>query len=281
MNGMSDKCNYFLTLNNKNYGEFSFQFSKQIESSICRQTLHFIRTLKTIEPNRYAAIIFHRLIDLDSKNPSWEYNWVTQVRQGLSTFGLDSLLLASTEDFLEQHAGSIQIIHDHFKDHDNYSLERVSSHQYAIHFKVNDDEQPEDTIRKGKKEKFQSIRWCQLPWYLKSNLSLQHKKLIAQLRQDNINLWLRGKKVMIPSERQEIPCTLCNENAIDCAKHALFDCPTTAKSAQLNNKGWNRDAYFEFLSSTWAEPEEICNLVLLCFKIRAFIISEAEMIDDA
>lgn len=257
--------------------------SHHIECSIWRQTIKFIGTIKRMDASRYAFIIFHKLIQLDQQDPSWEHNWITQVKQGLVTFGLDGLLTALPEEFPNHAECGVKIINEHFDEHDKYVLERFKHCQYAEMLKIQDIERPQrqqqqqqQQQRNGRREGERSERWDQLPWYLRSNITLQNKKLIAQLRQDRLYMNIQGRKVDIPSPTEEKVCPICNTTTTDSISHVLLSCRITAvKKQALQERGWHEDKYFDFLGHEWDKPNELCNLVLQSLKIRQF--TEEEM----
>ena len=163
--------------------------SDHLEVSLWEQILTFLYKIKRMEPERYAAIIFQRLAQLDTEGYStYEMNWVSQVRVGLLPFGLESLLAASPEELAEYDNSSMEIIRTHFKEQDTYDLERLEDFiQYNEVFVYGRQKDPESKTETQFPKKV-NRRWNQLPWCLKSNLDLQAKRLITQIRQNSVPL---------------------------------------------------------------------------------------------
>lgn len=248
--------------------------SEFIEVSIWEQTLSFIGKIKKMGTQRYASAIFNKLVQLDEDNPSLEYNWVTQVKRGLLTFGLDQIMTASAPDFYSYLEPSIAIIKDHFREHDRYLVQRLESYpQYQTIFSYGREERNSTESREAEQAK----RWSNLPWHLQSDLRLGIKRLITQLRQDNVYIRMNDVTVSIPHRKDKVQCSYCNRKEYDCPKHALFYCPITAVTSQsLQSEGWNPSEYMEFLDQPWENAEHIFQLVMQTIKIRQYITKEAE-----
>ena len=151
---------------------------------------------------------------------------------------------------------------------------RLHAHsQYAQLFRYGSGVEQSITAEEPKEK---STRWSSLPWYLRSELSLHDKRLIAQLRQGGIYIRCNGTAVSIPHGKEEMQCTFCNLRDVDCPQHALFECPITAvTSLSLQKHGWKLAEYMEFLDKPWGKPQEIRELIMQCIRTRQLIRSEA------
>ena len=149
---------------------------------------------------------------------------------------------------------------------------RLHSHmQYSQLFRYGEEKLPITTDQSKEK----SARWSRLPWYLQSNLSLQEKRLIAQLRQGGVHTKCNGMAVSIPHMKDELECTFCNLKDVDCHQHALFECPITAiTSLSLERHGWKLDNVMEFLDTPWQKPKGIQELVFQCIRMPQLILEE-------
>ena len=255
--------------------------SKPIEVSIWEQTLNFLCKIKQMDGHRYAAIIFRRLLQLDQESPSWELNWVTQVRTGLQTFGLEALIEESYENILYGWNTSIKIIEDHFEEHDKYILQRLDSHpQYNSVFEYHREPattDEENNQRGGEERSRTEIRWARLPWHLRSEEDLKMKRFITQLRQNSLYMKIKGEIVYVPNPAEEKICLYCNRNETDCLEHTLFVCPIVGISAQqLRQKGWKRDNLTKCLDQPWEDIKEIHGLIMNSLKYRRLMDIEVD-----
>ena len=286
--------------------------SNTLEFSIWQQTINFLCKVKHMRPSRYAFIIFNRLVQLDNEaragtgrknqrngNMQTEYNWVTQIRQGLRPMGLDGVVTMLPEDVSKNYDQIIQIIDQHFKDQDAYALQTSNKYpQYAslLEFQqqnsqtqhsdddpqyasLQESQQQNSQIQQSNDDKQEkSKRWHKLPTYLQADSSLHTKKLVAQLRQNSMWMRIKADIVRIPHESEEKICSLCNLNAVDNCIHTLLHCPVTKISAQLLTEWqWNDDNYYEKIEEL-STTEGWEDVILQALKTRIFATTEPQPI---
>ena len=246
--------------------------SNHLEISIWEQTLNFLGKIRRMEQTRYAAIIFRRLFQLDKWTDTPEYNWVTQLKLGLRPFGLEDILTTAPEDFPLMYQVSMQIIEEHFQDHDKYLLERQPNNPQYKEFRYDYDQmQPE--IQKEEKR----TRWARLPWHLQQELEMSTKRFVSQLRQNSMFTRVGEGVVIVPHPSEDKMCLLCNRQGTDCLVHTIFECPVTAVStADLRKLGWTADNFMKCLDEPCDDIKRVYELVRQCFKTRQFMTAEAE-----
>ena len=244
--------------------------SQFLEISVWEQTINFIRKIKIMDNKRYAKLIFDRLVLLDA--PSLDYNWVTQVRRGLTSFGLGDFITLNPEEYLTYCAAAHEVIVEPFREHDEYLTARLYDYpQYSQLFVYEKREQIGTT--EANKE---SRRWPKLPWYLKTELSLQIKRIIAQLRQGGVHIMCNGTVVSIPHKKEDAKCSFCSLDDRNCPQHAMFECPITAVTAlTLQRHGWKPSKFMEFLDVPSKDPHEVHKLLMQCVEMRRLMCAEA------
>ena len=249
--------------------------SSHLEASLWEQILMFLYKIKRMEPERYAATIFKRLSQLDRDGSSCELNWVSQVRIGLLPFGLDSLLTASPEEIAEYYKTSMEIIRTHFRNQDDYDLDRLENFpQYRQEFLYGEEQHLQGQPGAQVTEKVDR-RWKQLPWHLKSKLDLQTKRLITQLRQNQVYMRFRDTVVSVPHPKVAMTCKMCWNQVIDSPQHAIMECPVTAVTAKtLKEHGWTQENFVKFLDSPWEDVTLVSKLIMQPIRMRLFVSTE-------